>query len=94
MSAVRKDDGSPGAKVKWNITIPPECIISVTVVSQFSAEDYTPPNIMQTDEVTLSGLRCDTIYYFRVRVCRRLHTDVITAVTSNIVPVHVGGTYT
>jgi len=90
MSAVRNDDRSAGAKIKWNTTIPPECISSVTVVSQFPADDYTPPNIMQTDEATLSGLRCDTIYNFRVRVRRRLHTDVNPAATSNIVSVHVG----
>lgn len=93
MSAVRNDDRSAGAKIKWNTTIPPECISSVTVVSQIS-EHYTPPNIMQTDEATLSGLQCDTIYNFWVRVRRRLHTNVNPAVTSNTVSVHVGGTYT
>ena len=87
MSAVRKDDGSPGAKVKWNTTIPPECISSVTVQSQYI--DYTPPNIMQTDEANLSGLLCDVMYNFRVTV--RLPSSI--AVTSNDVSVHVGGTY-
>jgi len=89
MSAVRNDDRSAGAKVKWNTTIPPECISSVTVYNQFRDKDYTPPNIMQTDEVTLSGLHCDTIYDFRVRVRRRSNFSV----TSNNVSVHVGGTY-
>lgn len=88
MSAVRKDDGSPGAKVKWNITIPPECISSVTVYSLYKAH-HTPPNIMQTDEATLSGLLCDTMYNFRVTV--RLRSG--TAVTSHSMSVHVGGTY-
>jgi len=91
MSAVRKDDRSPGAKVKWNTTIPLECISSVTVYSQFRDKDYTPPNIMQTDEATLSGLLCDTIYNFRVRV--RLHIRGNIPVSSNTVSVHVGGTY-
>ena len=93
MSAVRNDDRSAGAKVKWNTTIPPECISSVTVYSQFHDKDYTPPNIMQTDEVTLSGLHCDTMYNFRVRVRRRYLLRNIS-VTSNNVSVHVGGTYT
>lgn len=88
MSAVRKDDGSPGARVKWNTTIPPECISSVIVYSQFRDKDYTPQNIMQTDEATLRGLLCDTMYNFRVRV--RLHSNI--PVSSNNVSVHVGGT--
>ena len=91
-SAVRNDDGSPGARVKWNTTIPPECITSVTVISQYSSNHYTPPTIMQTDEATLSGLLCNTVYNFLVRVYH-LHSGIRIAVGSNTVPVHVGGMY-
>ena len=97
MSAVRNDDGSPGARLKWNTTIPLDCIISVTVISQYSDDDYTPSTIMQTDEATLSDLRCDATYQFRVSVSvsvRLENITVRTTVNSNILPLRVGGTYT
>ena len=95
-SAVRTDDGSPGARLKWNTTIPLDCIISVAVISQYRDGDYKPSTIMQTDEATLSDLRCDATYQFRVTVNISVRLDNITArttVSSESLPLRVGGTY-
>ena len=94
-SAVRTDDGSPGARLTWNTTIPLDCIISVTVISQYLDNDYTPSTIMQTDEATLKDLRCDATYQFSVSVSvRRDNITARTKVNSKRLPLHVGGTYT
>jgi len=85
-SAVRHDDGSPGVKVKWTTTIPPECILNVTVWSQYG-DHHTSTNVTQTDEATLSDLRCDTQYDLALRV---YHLPTRSAVFSNTVSVYVG----
>lgn len=86
-SAVRHDDGSPGVKVKWTTMIPPECILSVTVWSQYG-DHHTSTNVTQTDEATLSDLQCDTQYDLALRV---YHLPTGLSVFSNTVSVYVGG---
>jgi len=66
------DGSSPGARVTWNTTAPPECVASVTVEFKTSSSgsvvrSYTTTNTSQT-EVILTGLQCFTIYYIRVVV--------------------------
>ena len=89
VSAEREDGPTPGARVTWNTTVPPECVASVTV--EFSSESvvisYTTTSTSET-EVIQTGLQCDTIYYIRVVV-----TGVASlgTVTSNQVQVYFEG---
>ena len=88
MSAVREDGPTPGARVTWSTTVPPECVASVTV--EFSSgsvvRSYTTTNTSET-EVIQTGLQCGTTYNITVVV-----TGVASlngTVTSNTV--QVGG---
>ena len=92
MSAVREDGPTPGARVTWNTTLPPECVASVTVEFRTSSSgsvvrSYTTNSTSET-EVIQTGLQCGTTYYIRVVV-----TGVASlgTVTSNQVQVLVGG---
>jgi len=90
-SAVCIDIGCTDVRIKWNTTIPPECIISLTLIwssLQFGTHEKLI-NAAQT-EATLSGLRCDTRYNFRIsyRVQRRNHS---TSFNSTPVSVYAGG---
>ena len=83
---------TPGARVTWSTTVPPECVASVTVEFSTSSRgsvvrSYTTTNTSET-EVIQTGLQCDTTYYIRVEV-----TGVASLGTlnSNQVPVRVGG---
>jgi len=92
VSAEREDGSTPGVRVTWNTTAPPECVASVTVEFSLSRtmsgmESYETTNTSQT-QVIVTGLQCGTTYYIRVIV-----TGVLSlgTVASNQVQVHVGG---
>ena len=94
MSVVREDGSTPGARVTWSTTAPPECVASVTVefrtrsmLSGDVVRSYTTTNTSGT-EVIQTGLQCGTTYYIRVVV-----TGVASrgTVSSNQVEVIVGG---
>ena len=62
---------TPGVRVTWNTTVPPECVASVMVEFRTSSRGsvvatYTT-NTSQT-EVIQTGLQCATNYYTRVVV--------------------------
>ena len=69
VSAERVDGPTPGARVTWRTTVPPECVASVTV--EFSSGSvvisYTTTSTSET-EVIQTGLQCGTTYYIRVVV--------------------------
>ena len=63
---------TPGVRVTWNTTVPPECVASVTVEFRISSRGpvvaiNTTTNISQTG-VIQTGLQCGTNYYIRVLV--------------------------
>ena len=91
----REDGPTPGARVTWSTTVPPECVASVTVEFRTSSSgsvvrSYTTANTSET-EVIQTGLQCDTTYYIRVVV-----TGVASlgALSSDPVQVVVGGKVT
>ena len=72
MSAESVGGSTPGARVTWNTTVPPECVTSVRVEFRTSSPgpvvaNYTTTNTSQT-EVIQTGLQCATYYYTRVLV--------------------------
>ena len=72
VSAVREDGPTPGARVTWSTTAPPECVASVTVEFRNSSSgsvvrSYTTTSTSET-EVIQTGLQCGTTYYIRVEV--------------------------
>ena len=91
VSAEREDGPTPGARVTWSTTVPPECVASVTVEFRTSSSGNVVRSYTTTSEteVIQTGLQCETTYFIRV---------VVTGVTkspgtlrSNQVPVFVGG---
>ena len=63
---------TPGVRVTWSTTLPPECVTSVTVVFRTTtngrlAATNTTTNTSQT-EIIQTGLQCGTRYYIRVVV--------------------------
>ena len=72
MSAESVGGSIPGARVTWNTTAPPECVLSVKVVFRRSTHgsevtSYTTTNTSGT-QVIQSPLECATEYYVRVYV--------------------------
>ena len=72
MSAEREDGPTPGARVTWSTTVPPECVASVTVEFRTSSSgsvvrSYTTTNTAETEAIQ-TGLQCGTTYYIRVVV--------------------------
>ena len=73
MSAERVDGSTPGVRVTWNTTVPPECVASVTVEfrtinsGSIAVKSYTTTNTSKT-EVIQTGLKCDTTYNIKVTV--------------------------
>ena len=71
-SAERVGGSTPGARVTWNTTLPPECVASVRVEFRTSSPgpvvaSSTATNTSQT-EIIQTGLQCATNYYIRVVV--------------------------
>ena len=63
---------TPGVRVTWNTTLPPDCVASVRVNFQTTptsglAAANTTTNASQT-EIIQNGLQCGTNYYIRVLV--------------------------
>ena len=95
VSAEREDGSTPGARVTWSTTVPPECVASVTVEFRTSSggsvvRSYTTTNTSET-EVIETGLQCHTSYYIRVVV---VGVPSLGIVTSNQVQVLIGGEVT
>jgi len=99
VSAERVDGSTPGARVTWSTTVPPECVASVRVEFRTSmitgspvVRSYTTTNTSQT-EVIQTGLQCSTTYYIKV-VVTGVYVDSIGRLFSNQVQVLVGGKVT
>ena len=63
---------TPGVRVTWNTTLPPECVTSVTVNFRITTNGglvaaNTTTNTSQT-EIIQTGLQCGASYYVRVIV--------------------------
>ena len=72
LSAESVGGSTPGVRVTWSTTVPPECVTSVRVEFRLSSgrpavTNYTTTNTSQTD-VIQTGLQCRTNYYIRVVV--------------------------
>ena len=72
VSAKREDGSTPGARVTWNTTLPPECVADITVKFRTKSggsilKAYRTTNTSQT-EVIQTGLQCATTYIIRVAV--------------------------
>ena len=101
---VRAESGSgstPGVRVTWSTTIPPECVTSVrvnfgTTPTGGLAAYYTTTNTSQT-EIIQTGLQCATNYYIRVVVSgkpRYQGVPIDQFLSSNQVRVFIGGNET
>ena len=91
------DRSTPGARVTWSTTVPPECVASVTVEFRNGSNgsvvrSYTTTNTSET-EVIETGLLCGTVYTIRVRVTGVPLLDH-RILASNQVDVTVGGEVT
>ena len=69
MSAESVNGSTPGVRVTWNTTVPPECVASVRVKFRLSVggdvvSTYNT-NVSET-EVIQTGLQCATNYYIIV----------------------------
>ena len=72
VSAESVRGSTPGVRVTWNTTVPPECVATVTVEFRTSSRGpvvvtYTTTNTSQT-ELIQTGLQCATNYYISVVV--------------------------
>ena len=100
MSAESVSGSTPGVRVTWNTTVPPECVASVRVEFRTSnlwpvVANYTTTNTSQT-EVIQTGLQCATRYYIRVVVTGEVRPPggmTVTPMMSSLsdVQVLVGG---
>ena len=70
VSAESVGGSTPGARVTWRTTVPPECVTYVTV--EFRTSNLGPVVVTNTttntSEIIQTGLRCSTSYYIRVVV--------------------------
>ena len=76
MSAERVGGSTPGVRVTWSTTAPPECVASVRVEFRTSScgpvvATYTTTNTSQTEAIQ-TGLQCATNYSNRVVVTGEL----------------------
>ena len=72
MTAESENGSTPGVRVTWSTTVPPECVAFVMVNFRHSAvgsvvASYTTTNTSGT-QVIQSSLQCATEYYVRVFV--------------------------
>ena len=85
-------DPTPGVRVTWNTTVPPECVTSVRVEFRTSnrgtiVATNTTTNTSQT-EIIQTGLRCNTNYYIRVVVTGEVRHPGGMTVTPMLSPRH------
>ena len=83
---------TPGARITWNTTVPPECVASVRVEFRTSSHgpvvaNYITTNASQT-EVIQTGLQCATNYYTRVLLTGKLRTLGGMTVIAMLYPRH------
>ena len=76
VSAESVGGSTPGVRVIWNTTVPPECVASVRVEFRTSSPrpvvaTYTTTNTSQT-EIIQTGLQCGANYYITVVVTGKL----------------------
>ena len=73
VSAESVGGSTPGVRVTWNTTVPPECVTSVRVEFRTSSPGpvVTTTNTSQT-EIIQTGLQCGANYYIRVVVTGEL----------------------
>ena len=101
LSAESVGGSTPGVRVTWSTTVPPECVTSVRVEFRTSnlgpvVATYTTTNTSET-EVIQTGLQCATNYYIRVVVTGELRppggmpTTVMLSPAHSDVQVLVGG---
>ena len=94
VSAESVSGTTPGIRVTWSTTIPPECVASVTVNFRLPGRcgsgvvTYTTTNTSET-EVIQTGLRCGTYYYISVVVTGEASNH--PTASSRQVQVFVGG---
>ena len=89
---------TPGVRVTWSATLPPECVTAVrvnfrTIPNGVLAAYYTTTNTSQT-EIIQTGLQCGTNYYIKVLVSGKpiYQGDPIDQfLSSNQVRVFTGG---
>ena len=86
---------TPGVRVTWNTTLPPECVASVRVELRLSSggpvvATYTTTNTSQT-VVIQTGLQCATNYYTRVVVTGGRGGTQMLSPRHSDVQVFVGG---
>ena len=72
LSAESVGGSTPGVRVTWSTTVPPECVASVRVEFRTSSRGpvvvtYTTTNTSQT-EVIQTGLQCATNYYIHIEI--------------------------
>ena len=88
---------TPGVRVTWNTTLPPECVTSVRVNFRTTRNGRLTATNTTTNtqtEIIQTGLQCDTRYYIRVVVSgkpRYQGVPVEQFLLSNQVEVFVGG---
>ena len=84
---------TPGVRVTWNTTTPPECVTSVTVnfrnKSRVLVAINTTTNISQTEFIQ-TGLQCATVYIITVVVVGETR-DLGYSLQHGTVQVLVGG---
>ena len=95
LSARNVDGSTPGVRVIWKTTVPPECVASVRVEFRYESygpvvATYTTTNTSQT-EVIQTGLQCTTNYHIRVIVAGKLNGTPILSPRHSDVQVFVGG---
>ena len=84
---------TPGVRVTWNTTVPPECVASVRVEFRTSSlgpvvASYTTTNISSQTVVIQTGLQCAKNYYIRVVVTGELRTPDGMPTTPTLSPRH------
>jgi len=95
VSAESVDGSTPGVRVTWSTTVPPECVASLKV--EFNAsrtisgrKSYTTNNTSET-EVIQTGLQCGTTYNIRVVFAGVLSLGILNSMQ---LQVFVGGEVT
>ena len=102
VSAESVGGSTPGVRVTWSTTVPPECVTSMRVEFRTSSPGpavafNTTTNTSQT-ELIQTGLQCATNYYITVVVTGELRppggvptTQMLSPKQNNIVQVVAGG---
>ena len=92
MRAGSMGGSTPGVRVTWNMTVPPQCVTSVRVkfrLSEFGkvVSTYNATNTSQT-KLIQTGLQCATNYYIKVVADSKMGRNRWGSLQ---IPVFVGG---